>query len=49
MVHVSGGRFFMGFQRGTGGFEFRALTAWGKKAVKQSAGGAGFDAPVPSS
>ncbi len=33
MVHVSGGRFFMGFQRGTGGFEFRALTAWGKKLL----------------
>ncbi len=35
----------MGFQKGAGGFEFRALTTLGKKVVEQS-GGAGFDAPV---
>ncbi len=23
----------MGFQRGAGGFEYRALTAWGKKLL----------------
>ncbi len=34
MVHVSGG---MGFQRGAGGFEFRALTAWGKKLLSSLA------------
>ncbi len=48
MVHVSGVGVCMGFQRGAGLIEFRALTAWGKKAVEQS-GGAGSDAPVPSS
>ncbi len=27
----------MGFQRGAGGFEFRALTAWGKKLLNSLA------------
>ncbi len=27
----------MGFQRGAGGFEFRALTAWGKKLLSSLA------------
>ncbi len=27
----------MGFQRGVGGFEFRALTAWGKKLLSSLA------------
>ncbi len=35
MVHVSGGRgFAWGFRGGRGDLEFRALTAWGKKAVE---------------
>ncbi len=34
-------------ERGGGGFEFRALTAWGKNLL--SSGGTGSDAPEPSS
>ncbi len=38
IFHVSGGRgFVLGFQRVAEGFEFRALTAWGKKLLSSLA------------
>ncbi len=38
MVHVSGGSFFFnGVSERGGGFEFRALTAWGKKLLSSLA------------
>ncbi len=38
MVHVSGGSFFLiGVSERGGGFEFRALTAWGKKLLSSLA------------
>ncbi len=48
VVHVSGGRGLHGVSEEGGVFEFRASHGLGEKAVEQS-GGAGSDAPVPSS
>ncbi len=47
-VHVSGGRGLHGVSEGGGGDLSSGLSQPGEKAVEQS-GGAGSDAPVPSS